>query len=71
MSTQYHPAPGRMFYKGQRFVCPCGNKDFRVEIGAEPPRFWCTCKAMYTEDLVNAMGQEREELEANGKESAQ
>lgn len=60
--TQYESLPGFMFFKGRHFSCPCGNKNFRVEIGPDPRNFWCDCGAVYTEYLVDAMGMEREEV---------
>jgi hypothetical protein len=53
--TEYEQAPGMMFIHGIRFSCPCGNNSFKVEIGQDPPRYWCTCGEMYTEDVVIAM----------------
>lgn len=60
--TQYEDAPGYMHYEGRRFICPCGVSEFKVEVGPEPMRFWCECGAMYTEDLVIAMCEERDEI---------
>ena len=62
MATQYEPLPGFLHYNGRHFVCPCGNKAMKVEIGSNPLRFWCTCGAVYTEYLVDTMGMEREEV---------
>jgi len=65
--TEYESSPGYLFYNGSRFVCPCGNKDFKVEIGSDPLSFWCACGVMYTEELANALGQEREEIAKSGE----
>lgn len=59
MTTEYEPLPGTLHHRGRRFVCPCGCSEFRVEIGSNPLRFWCECGAMYTEWLVDTMGEER------------
>lgn len=50
--TEYEEPPGQMFYYGEKFVCPCGNGDFRVEIGSEPRNFLCNCGIVYTEQMV-------------------
>lgn len=64
--TEYESAPGFMFYGGRQFTCPCGNSDFKTEIGKEPTRFWCVCGAIYDEQLVYAMGEERKEVMDSG-----
>lgn len=51
----YEPLPGHLFHMGTQFSCPCGNSGFKVEIGVEPPRFWCDCGAVYTEAIVAAL----------------
>lgn len=60
--TQYESAPGWLFHRGKHFACSCGNRDFKVEIGTSPPRFWCECGAYYTEELVNLMLDPEEEV---------
>lgn len=60
--TEYEPLPGFLYYKGRKFICPCGNSDFKVEIKEDPVPFWCTCGAMYTEYTVDMLGKEREEV---------
>jgi len=60
--TEYHAAPGWLFHEGKRFICPCGCKDFKVEVGTDPPRFWCDCGAHYTEYLASTMAMEHEEV---------
>lgn len=56
MATEYEPLPGMIWHAGDRFACPiCGCDLFKVEIGVDPPRFWCKCGEVYTEESVHAM----------------
>jgi len=48
-----------MYYNGTKFECSCGNNEFRVEKGTTPPRYWCTCGEMYTEEIVCAISEAR------------
>ena len=50
---EFEAVPGWLFYKGQKFACPCGNQDFKVELDVLPHNFWCTCGIVYTEASVN------------------
>lgn len=60
--SEYESAPGYLFYEGKRFFCSCGDNEFKVEIGTDPVIFWCACGSAYTEDLVNTMMKESEEV---------
>ena len=64
---QYESAPGFLHFGGKRFFCRCGNGDFKVEIGSSPTRFWCVCGVPYTEETVDALGQERREVALSGE----
>lgn len=52
--SEYSPIPANMFAHGKKFICPCGNGDFKIELNTEPLRFWCACGEHYTEQFVIA-----------------
>lgn len=60
MPTEYEPLPGLMWHHGEQFSCPvCGCKEFKIEVGSDPPRFWCDCPQAYTEEMLFVMDQEK------------
>lgn len=53
--TEYESAGGLLYHNGQKFSCSCGNGEYKVEIGTNPVRYWCTCGELYTEEIMYAI----------------
>lgn len=52
---KFESVPGFLFHAGKKYVCPCGNDEFQVEVGSSPVKFWCECGAWYTEYIVGQL----------------
>lgn len=59
--------PAYLYYQGKKFICPCGNGDFKLEEASDPARFWCSCGTYYTEESANTLILEQKEMEKSGE----